>query len=124
MRPSDSEADDCVEAAVMRVLAEVPAALGHRPDVHRAITIAEEIDAAVPEHRVLAGALVVGGQRDGFLVAVGIPPDVLRRAALVPLGVAALKGKPREVQRLAGRIVTIRRSLARAARPIARRSRD
>src|SRR4029079_7663540 len=87
------------------VLAGVSATLRGGPDVHRPITVAEKIQSPVPQHGVLAGALVVGGQLDRFLVAIGIAPDVLRGAALVPLGVTTLKRKPREVQRLSARIV-------------------
>ena len=50
------------------VLAEVAAVAVHRPEVHRAVAVAGEVDPAVPEHRLLAGAGVIGRQRRGFAV--------------------------------------------------------
>src|SRR3954469_22515452 len=94
----------------MGVLPKISATLRRRPDVHHPVTVAEEIQPPVPQHRILAGALVISGEFDGFLVAVSVAPDVLCRAALVTFGVTALKCKPREVQRLSARIV---RSIAR-----------
>src|SRR5437773_12228941 len=94
----------------MRVLAWIAATVGYGPEVHRPVTVTEKIQSAIPEHRVLAGALVVGRQLCGLLVAFYIPPQILCGAALVPLGVAALEGKPREVQ---GSAVWIVRAVTR-----------
>jgi hypothetical protein len=84
---------------VARVLPELAAGRRHRPEVHVSVAIAQKVEASSPGHRVLAGAFVVGRQRDGFVVARREPPEVLRRASLVALRVAALEREPCEVQR-------------------------
>ena len=89
-----------VPTLMVRVLFEVLSVRIHRPEVHAAIAIGEEIDAAVPPHGVLAGAREVAGERHGFL-ARGVLPNLLRGSALVALGLAALKWQAREEEGVA-----------------------
>ena len=90
-----------VEALVGRVLLESAALEVHGPDVHGAVAVAQEIDPALPDHRVLARAGVVRGEGRGLVGPERVGPQVLGRAALVALGVAALEGETGEVERLA-----------------------
>ena len=61
----------------------------HGEDVHDSVAIGEEVDAAVPEHRVGGSAGPVRSQGNGFIVAVELP-DAFGGAALVALGLAGL----------------------------------
>ncbi len=106
-----------VPAGVVRVLFEIAAVGFHRPEVHCAVAVAEEINAALPRHRRLACARIVGGERDCFGVAVGIFPEVLRSAAFVAFGMAALKRQAREEERLARIVVNAVGRLVERHRP-------
>ena len=103
-----------VPSLVERVLPQITALRVHRPDVHGPVPVALEVNAAVPPHRAPTDAAVVGGQRYRFLRARLELPEVLRRAALVALSSAALRGQAREVQRTA-------RPLVRAVRRLRQR---
>ncbi len=73
----------------------------HGVDVHDAVAIAEEVDAAVPEHRLGRSAGVVGCEGNGFGFSVELP-DALGSAALVALGFAWLlepAGKEEDILR-------------------------
>ncbi len=91
-----------VPALVPGVLLQPLSALVHGPDVHGPVAVAEEIDAPVPVHRVLAGAREIRRQRDRFL-ARDVLPQLLGRPALVMLRLASLEILAREEQRLAVR---------------------
>src|SRR6266849_6452430 len=78
-----------------RQLLQILPTLVHRPEVHRAVAIAQEVDTTVPPHSVFARSRVVRGQRDG-LAARCETPDILRRSTLVAFGLAALKGQAGE----------------------------
>src|SRR5580704_2973163 len=93
-----------IQSLVMGELLQVFSAFIHRPQVHGSVAIGQEIDPAIPPHRVLAGAAVVGGQGDCFVSAVKFP-EGLRGSALVTLCGAALGRQPREEERAAARIV-------------------
>ncbi len=86
-------------------LAQGLAGLVHRPQVHRAVAVAGEVDAALPDHRRHARARVVAGQGDRLLGAYRELPDLLRHAAAVALGVAPLKRQPGEEQCATGGVV-------------------
>ncbi len=88
-----------VPALVARVLAQVAAVLVHRPDVHAAVPVAQEVDAAAPPHRPLARSRVVAGEGHGLGRAKGLLPEALRGAPAVALRVAALERQPREEER-------------------------
>ena len=61
--PSGVEAGRAgVEALVEGVLLEPAALEVHRPDVHGAVAVAQEVDPVLPDHRVLARAGVIRGQ--------------------------------------------------------------
>src|SRR5579872_2931907 len=85
---------------MLRMLAEVLAGLIHGPEVYGAVAVAEEIDTAVPAHGILAGSVEIARDWHGFL-AVRILPEILCGAALVALGVAALKIHTSKEQRAA-----------------------
>ncbi len=91
-----------VPAAVVRVLPEVLATLVHRPQVHRAVAIAHEGDAATPPLRGVALAGVVAGQADGLGRALHELPGLAGRAAPVALRHVVVERRPHEVERLAG----------------------
>src|ERR1700722_14195687 len=93
------------------MLAKILAVFVHGPEIHGAIPIAQEMDAAVPPHRLLAGARKIRGERLGFFAS-GELPDVLSGTALVAFGGASLRRLAREEQRPATRVVTALRSLA------------
>src|SRR5215471_6767358 len=95
----------------MSVLAKSLAGFVHRPQVHYAITVAQEIDSVIPPHGVLAGAFIVGGQRNR-LASRGKAPQVLGGAALVALGGAPLCRLPRKEQSAPARVIA---SLSRLA---------
>ena len=84
-----------VESAVMRELLHVVALRVHGEDVHGAVAVGEEIDAGVPEHGIVRGAGVVGGEGNGFGAGI-VAPDIFGGAALVALGGAALPGEASE----------------------------
>ncbi len=81
---------------VVRVLAQVVAVLVHRPDVHGAVAVAQEVDAPAPPHRRLARARVVAGERHRFRRPLRVLPHALGGSAPVALRVAALEREPRE----------------------------
>ncbi len=85
--------------AMFRMLRRRAAPFVHRPEVHDAVAIAREVDAALPEHGCLAGAGVVGGQRRRLPAGGRESPEVLGRAALVTSRVAALERQAREDDR-------------------------
>ncbi len=64
-----------------------------------AVAVAQEVDAVLPDQRVLARAGVVRRQGRRLGGAESIRPEVLGRSAFVPLGVAALEGEAREIER-------------------------
>ena len=78
-----------VKAAMMSELLHVVALRVHGEDVHRAVAVCEEIDAAVPEHRIVRSAGVIGSQRHGFGAGI-VTPDIFGGAALIALRGASL----------------------------------
>ena len=122
--PSRIEAGGAgVESFVEGVLLEPAALEVHRPDVHGAVAIAQEVDPALPDHGVLARAGVVGRQGGGLVGADRVRPEVLGRAAFIPFGVTALERKPREIERPACRIERSVRGLAEREHGLGRRRR-
>ena len=105
MRPAASDGDCMSNPAWCVCCLTSPPLIGHRPEVHRAVAIAQEVDPALPQHRRLAGARIVGRERNGFFRAEGERPQVLRRAAAIALGVAALKRQSREDEARAARVI-------------------
>ena len=93
------------EVGVLRVLAEIGTVGQHRPEVHRAVPVAGEVETAGGPERPAAGAGVAGGERRGGGVAGGEAPEVLRGAAFVALEMAALRREAGEEERLAGVVV-------------------
>ena len=90
----------CFDAVALRV---------HGVDIHDAVAVGEEIDAAVPEHGVRGGAGVVGREGNGFVLAVEAP-DVFGRAAFVAFGLAGLREPAGEEEGVAvGRSRRLRR---------------
>src|SRR5258708_16145041 len=73
----------------MALLLEALAVRVHRPDVHHAIAIGDEIDAVFPHHGVRRRAFVIRRERDGFVLAVEAP-QILHRSTLVSFGRASL----------------------------------
>ena len=72
-----------VPARVLRVLAHVGALLVHRPDVHGAVAIGDEIHAAVPPQGRMTLSRIVRGHGHGLGLAFGELPDLARGPALV-----------------------------------------
>src|SRR5271156_6650480 len=93
-------------------LAPIIARFVHGPKIHRTVPVADEVDAALPPNRFLAGAVEIGAEWFRLAVALSVFPDVLDKAALVTLGVAALKPQPRKKKRLARRLKSTRIRLA------------
>src|SRR6202040_595520 len=81
-----------VKAAMVGVLLHVAALWVHGKHVHGAVAVGEEIDATVPEHRIVRGSGVVGGEGHGFRAGI-VTPDVFGGAALVALRGASLPGE-------------------------------
>ena len=101
-----------VEARVAHVPAAVPGVLlqiftvgPHRPDVHRAVAIADEVHASSPPHRRVTLAIVVGRHRHRLVGAVLEAPDLARRSTPVALRHVAVEGGTHEEQRLAAAVV-------------------
>src|SRR5262249_54562085 len=95
-----------VPALVARVLFGVGAIGLHRPQVHGAVAVADEVHPALVPDRILAGAGVLRGQRLRLVRAVLVLPDGLGGAALVTLRVAALERQTGEEERLALVVIT------------------
>ena len=84
------------EVGVLRELAQVGAVGLHRPQIHRSVAVAGEIDATLRPHRPTARPGEIRGERGGLDLARGVAPQVLRGAALVTFRVAALRGEAGE----------------------------
>jgi hypothetical protein len=65
-----------VEGVLMRLLFEIVTLVVDGIDVHDAITIGEEVDAAFPDHGIVRGAGIVRGKWHGFAVTI-VAPEVL-----------------------------------------------
>src|SRR5258708_1306056 len=100
-----------IPAFVMRVLFDIAAILIHGPQVHSAVAITHKIDTVVPPPSAFAGSGVIGSEGNRFRAGREFP-NILRGAALIALGLAALKIEAREEERAPLRIVGALRSLA------------
>src|SRR5581483_2102953 len=78
-----------VKDALVTELLHVLAVRGHGVEVADTVAVGNEVDTAIPEHRIGGGFRVVGGQRNSFRGGVETP-DALGGAALVALGVTRL----------------------------------
>lgn len=103
------------------VLTEIRAVRLQGPEVHDPVPVREEIHAFPPQHRVLAGPRVIGGQGNRLRFTGGVAPEMLGGAALIPLGAAPLPGQPGEEEcRPIRRIDAVRRLRERDRRLRAR----
>src|SRR5689334_12600947 len=93
-----------VETGVMRELLEIASVHVHRPQIHRAVAIAGEVNSVAPDQRSTARSRPVRGEPNRGIAAFGELPDIRRRAALIPFGIASLFRKPGEVKRTRLRI--------------------
>src|SRR5262245_40078128 len=83
---------------MFRMLSQVFPVRIHRPDVHRAISVRDEINTTVPKHRTSRSARIILRQWNS-LTTLRKTPDVLCRPALISFGRAPLKGKAGEKER-------------------------
>ena len=80
------------------MLTDIPTILVHRPDVHGAITVCNEIDATVPPHWRVAFSVVVAGQFDRFCRTVFELPDVTRRTTYISFGNVVVEHRAGEIE--------------------------
>src|SRR6185437_4678137 len=93
-----------VKDVLVTELLHVLAVRRHGVEITDAIAVGNEVNAAIPEHRIGGGSWIVGGKRNSFLGRVEAP-DALGGAALVALGVARLRVPACEEERVAGSVV-------------------
>ena len=91
-----------IEVLVRRVLCEVVAAIGHRPKIHRAIAVGDEVDPAIPPHRVVTLSQVVRREFLCFGIAFRVAPYLTSGATGVAFRHVAMIGRPYEEHGIAG----------------------